>query len=176
EIAQDGALALASHAGDGHLDLVGEFFEVCRFEAELVCAGCYVLVAGTQGDGDRRPVAIARAAGLLSAGADGQADTDALDAWRGVRQENERAEEQGQQGERGWPSGNQGFASLQTQGVWRHLGQPWPYLASRAASRSMAAMLARVASQARTSANSAARWSFGPERREADSSPTSSMN
>src|SRR5439155_24896287 len=70
-----------------------------------------------------------------------------------------------------------GFSTVpQAQGVWPHPGQPAPYFRAIASSRSTPAMFARVASQARTSANSSTRSSWDPPRSAADSSPTSSMN
>src|SRR5262249_17301317 len=63
-----------------------------------------------------------------------------------------------------------------TQGVLPQPGQPPPYLARTAASRSMPVTLASVTSQASVSANSSCSSSREPCRSAADNSPTSSMN
>src|SRR4051794_12250202 len=67
----------------------------------------------------------------------------------------------------------QGFSAWpQAQGDCWQPGQPAPYLAASALSRSMLQILANVTSQASTSANSSAVSSLLPQRREADNSPT----
>ena len=53
--------------------------------------------------------------------------------------------------------GEEGLSAMQAQGVTRHFGQPLPYLATAAASRSRPTMEAMVVSHASTSANSRAK-------------------
>src|SRR5262249_18329240 len=75
------------------------------------------------------------------------------------------------------PRGGQGLAAAsQKPGVRWQYGQPVPYFDCTAFSRSMFAMLASVASQASTSANSNSNSAWFRVRSDADSSPTSSMN
>src|SRR5262249_22801642 len=154
----------------GDAGLVRDLLQVRRLDAQPEHALRVAFLAAAQGDRDRRPGAVARAARLLAPLPRRQADADALDRRRGLRlrqrgQQEQRGGEEGYAGHGGWWSSlGQGLASTQTQGVVTHLGQPWPYLASTAASRSTSAMLASVASQARTSANSAASSGFSDDR------------